>query len=255
MAEGLLQRLAEGLLTLAARGQAVVQRRAGDHAGQRDHAEHHDSEGDGGELPAKTADHAAGDGRKQELTEGARRRAKAEGDGAHVLGHQLHQGADDHVERAARQAQPHDDASRDGETGGRGGISHQDEARPVEQAAAGQHPRGAILISQRPGEGLSGAPKKILNRHGVGEDVAAPAPFFEDRQLKHANGRARPESQHADEAAHHDDDLGRQLASELHGLFRGILNRHGASPPGGRAGILEIIISMLVAARQPHIFG
>ena len=86
-------------------------------------------------MPAERIDQHVADGREQELAEGARRRAGAEGHGAPLLRQELAEGAEHQVERAAGEAEADQHAGAEMQHAGRRRIGHDDEAERIEQRA------------------------------------------------------------------------------------------------------------------------
>ena len=164
-------------------------------------------------MPAERIDQHVADGREQELTEGARRRAGAEGHGAPFRRQELAEGAEHQVERAAGQTEADQHAGADMQNPGGGGIGHDDEAERIEKRARAEHAEGAEPVGDRTGEGLADAPQQVLDRDGEAEGVAAPAIFRDHRQLEQARRGARAESDEGDQTAREDDDFRRDAGT------------------------------------------
>ena len=65
--------------------------------------------------------------------------------------------------------------------------------------------KAAEPVGDRAGKRLAHSPQQILDRQRETEHVAAPGKFAAHRLHEKAEGRARPECQHADQAAAHHD--------------------------------------------------
>ena len=87
-----------------------------------------------------------------------------------------------------------------------GGVGHDGEAEPIHDGAGAQHPHGAEAVRDRARERLPHAPQQVLDGERHREHVPAPAIGERQRGEELAGRRARPEREHADQAAAEDDD-------------------------------------------------
>ena len=200
MPEGFRQSLRDGLFGSRTR-RFLTQRTGGQRDRQRQHQQQGATEQDRGFLPADRIDQRAGNRGKQELSERAGRRARAERNAAPLFWQDFAESRQHHVERATRQTEADQPACRHRQTGRRIGIGHHHLPQPVKQSPDTQHPCGAETVGHRPCEGLADAPEQVLDRHREGEHLAAPAMAGRHRDLEQADRRPRPEGHHADQTA------------------------------------------------------
>jgi len=109
---------------------------------------------------------------------------------------------------APGEAKPDQHARGQRQLRARRALRHQHRAEHVEEAAAGQHPRGAVAVGDRAGDGLPEAPDEVLHRDREGERLAVEAAHHRQRLGEQAEGRPQPERHQADQAAGDDHDGG-----------------------------------------------
>ncbi len=210
MAQRLAERLPVGLGVGGAGGGFAGRRRLGargrDREGERDDEQQHARENLKRTLPAEIVDQAHAERREQELPERTRRGAGAERGRTPVRRQKLAERRDDHVERAAGDADTDQHAGGEIEHPGRRGVRHHEQAEGVEQRADDDDAGGAETIGESAGERLRRAGNQGLHGGREREHLAAPTVRVGERREKEAERRARPEADHGDQAAAGDDD-------------------------------------------------
>ena len=197
--ERLDQRLPQRLRRSALRGRPGSPGRERER--ERQHQQHDHPEDHQRLLPADGVDQRHAQRRIQELAEGARGGAGAEGERAPAFRQELAESRQHDAEGAAGEAEADEDAGRNAEKKRRVGVGHQREPDGIENPAAAEHPHGAEAIGQHAGKRLARAPQDVLDREREAEHIAIPAVRLRLRRQEQAERRARPEAEHGDEAA------------------------------------------------------
>ena len=205
LGERLRDRLARGRRWTAGLRRVAA---AGEHERERHRNEHGHGKDDERLVPAEAVDEKVRDRREEELAERARRGAGPEGERPPFRRQELAEGAEDEVERRAREAEADEHAGAEMHQPGRRRIGHDREPERVEDRPGADHAHRAEAVGDGACEGLADAPEQVLQRDRQAEDVAPPAVLGRHRDLEQPGGRPRPGGDQGDGAARRDHELG-----------------------------------------------
>ncbi len=227
MTESLRQRALEGLFRLRGSSATGTVDRSRQHERERHDKQHEHRKHRQRRLPAEIVDQRDAERCEHELSERTRRGARAQRDAAPFLRQQLAEGRQHQIERTAGQTETDQKSGADIERQRRAGITHHQQAGGIHQRTDANHTHAAEPVGNRAGEGLADPPQQILNGKGECEDIAAPRKLAAHGLHEEAEGRTRPERQHADQAAADDDHQRRAPADPIPNPAHIVVSHHG----------------------------